>query len=242
MRIKTLLCAAGIAALAIPAMAQTPPVYSLNVVGYVNRSIPPGTNSSGKAQFAFISNPLDTRSNVLNNLLMALPTGTKVLKWNTTTSGFDTYTRSILTGGWSPSGSAATVTLNPNEGAFVQLPGSATAGTNITFVGNVLQNDLSGNPAATNVFKPGFTIQAYPVPISGGITNFGINAAIPTSPSGSKILQWDEVGQSGYNTFTRSVLGSGWSPSVPQVSVASCFFVYNAGTTNRNWIINFTVQ
>src|SRR5438876_5727643 len=108
MRTKALLCAAGIlAAGAATSMAQN--VYSLNVVGYVTKTVP----QAGK--YVLLANPLTTANNTIGGLIDTNPaTGLgpngQVLKWNGTS--FNSYKRVAFSPGWTPS-TAPTVSLNP---------------------------------------------------------------------------------------------------------------------------------
>jgi len=234
------LSAVALAAGILSSQAQSN-VYSANVVGYVSRTLYANTNDLTAPTFAFVANHLDTGNNVLSNLLQALPINSRVLKWNPGTATFNTYTRSALFGGWSPSGSV-TQTLNLGEAALVKLNSGNTTGFTNTFVGEVFQ---STEGSFTNVLLPGFTACSFPVPMSGVLVSnllVGLNQALPATPSGSRLQKWNETTHAGYITFTRNLLPAGWSPSVPTVNPGEGFFIFNAGSTNRLWVINFTVQ
>jgi hypothetical protein len=204
MRTKTLLVAAAmLAAGAATSMAQSN-VYSLNVVGYVNQTLPSG--------FTMIANPLNTSSNTLNGLLTSLPPGSQVLKWNGT--AFNVRTKFGAT--FIPDD-----TLNPGEGAFVNIGAALTN----TWVGEVLQGSL------TNAIPSGFSIQASKVPAA-----FALNDPVGLAdvlPSGSQVLKW---GGSSYAVNTK--FGASFIPN-PTINVAESFFV-NTGTAT-NWVRNFTV-
>ena len=244
MRTKTLLiAAAALATTIISSEAQTP-VYSANIVGYVSRVLPANPNGLTSPTFAFVANPLDTGNNVLTNVLQGLPNGSKVLKWDYANASFDlAFTKTALGAGWSPAGSG-TNTVNPGECFFIELPNGNTGGWTNTFVGTVLQGNLTNK-----LILPGFTAESFQVPLNTGVTNEALNAALPATPAGSKILMWDEAGQTGFSiAYTRTALGSGWSnpggghPTTPQVTPGTGFFVVNAASTNRPWAYNFTPQ
>jgi len=216
-------------------MAQSN-VYSLNVVGYINRTIP------GTGQYALVANQLDTGNNVYSNILQTLPVGTKVLKWTGAT--FSTAQRVAFGNGWSPATNSLN-TLNPGEAAFIQSAAASTGITN-TFVGNVPGLAATGgtNPVYsvtfTNTFPAGFWLSGNQVPETGTATALGITGAVPASPAGSAILLWNEGTQS-YNTFTRVSFGVGWSPSVPSISnVAQGFFFNTKGP--GSWTNTFNVN
>jgi hypothetical protein len=237
MRTKTILLGAAIiAAGALTSMAQSN-VFSLNVVGYINRTIP------GNAQYALVANQLDTGNNVFTNLFQTLPVGSKVLKW--TGVSFSTSQRVGFGSGWSPA-AAGTNTLNPGEGAFVQSPTGSAPLTN-TFVGNVpgLVSTGSTNPTYTatftNAFGTGFSMRGDPEPEASDATTLGLTAAVPALATNPKntILIWNEGTQS-YSTFTRVTFGAGWTPSVPSLQVGQGFF-FNT-TAPGSWTHTFNVN
>jgi len=236
MRTKTtLLGAAILAAGALSSMAQSN-VYSLNVVGYINRTVP------GSNQFALVCNQLDTGNNVFSNMFQTLPVGTKILKWNGAT--FNTSQRVSFGSGWSP-GTAGTNTLNPGESAFIQSAVGSPGLTNV-FVGNVPSLAATGgtNPVYsatyTNTWPAGFWLSADQAPETGSATTLGITAAVPvTSSPSSTLLFWNEAGQH-YDTYTRISFGVGWSPSVPNLNVAQGFF-FNTKAAG-SWTHTFNVN
>lgn len=222
------------AALVLSLATSQAQVYSANVVGYVNRVIPayPG--------YAVVANPLDTGNNVLTNLLQKLPVGSQVLKWDYNNSTFDkVFSRNSIGAGWSPTGSG-TNTLNLGEACVVQL-GSTYVGTfTNTFVGTVLQGSISNV-----IMFPGYTFASFPVPVTGTATDavINLNASLPSSPSGSEFLAFNEVAQNGFTLIsTRNGIGAGWSGGIPQITLGTGFFIINNGSTNRPWNINFTAQ
>jgi hypothetical protein len=132
MRTKTLLiAAAALAATIISSEAQTP-VYSANIVGYMNIVSPAG--------FSIIANQLDTGNNVLTNLMPSPANGTIIYKFGAAGYQINNYFN-----GWGVNG---TNTLNPGEGAFIFSPAAVTN----TFVGNVLTGSL------TNSLRSGFSL------------------------------------------------------------------------------------
>ena len=102
MRTKTLLLTAALtAAGALTSMAQ---VYSVNIVGYINLSIPRG--------FSMIANQLNaTPDNTLETLMPTMPEGTIIYKFNPALRGglgaYDQYQFSADNPGWAP------ITVNP---------------------------------------------------------------------------------------------------------------------------------
>jgi hypothetical protein len=222
MRTKSVFfAAAALTAGLLTASAQSN-VYSLNIVGYVNRPVVTG----GAGQYSLVANPLNSSGdNTFSNVLAALPAGSQVLKWDTAGS-FITINRTSFGTTWSPT-TAGTNTLGPGEGCFVKLPTGVSL-TN-TFVGEVLSS-------ATNNYVAGFTLSANPLPIAGDATTLGLTAALP---SGSQLLIWNEATQS-YNTFNRTTFGSGWSPSIPNLGVGQGYFVKVSNPTN--WVQSLPPQ
>ncbi len=221
MRTKLLAAAAILAAGVASSMAQSN-VYSLNVVGYVNKTL------NGAGAYTGVANPLNTSSNTLGSLLSGIPSGSQVLKWNAGLGDYDSYGRVAFGTGWLPA-SGATVSLNPGEGCLIKTPGASGPVTN-TFVGEVLQGSLS------NSFPAGYKLVGNMVPDSGAVNNGVINL-VP--PNGSQLLKWN-AGINDFSSFGKVAFGSGWLPSPPVIDVAEGFFI-NASAPFV-WVRNFTVQ
>jgi hypothetical protein len=168
MRTKLLAAAAIIAAGIATSMAQSN-VYSLNVVGYVNKSIP--------ANYSLIANPLNGTNNSLSTILAGAPNFTAVLRWNGT--GFDSST--LTFGTWSPD-----FTLNPGEGFFIN-PGP-TGFTN-TFVGEVMQGSLS------NSIPAGYSLRGSQVPQDADVTVLDLTDNLNNFDA---ILKWNGTGYDSY--------------------------------------------
>ena len=181
---------AALAASALAVQAATP-VYSLNIVGYVNQTIGGGNS--------LIANPLDldgtnSASSVLNlaplNDTAAAPAGTLnavvVNTWNGA-SFVSQYYESDFTvnnlgagfAGWATdnSGSLAVPTpiLAPGHGFFINNPGSPVTNT---WVGNVKPGPGSTNNAPIG---GGNSLIASMLPISGPLANTGL-MAFPLAP------------------------------------------------------------
>jgi hypothetical protein len=218
MRTKTLAAAAILAAGLASSMAQSN-VYSLNVVGYVNKTL------LGAGRYTAVANPLNTTNNTLGSLLGGIPAGSSVQKWNPSIADFDVYNKTGFGVGWSPA-SGATASLNPGEGVFVLTPGASGDITN-TFVGEVLQGNL------TISLVTGFNMIGNKVPDSGAANTIGL---VP--PTGSSLQKWNEAVQD-FEVFNKTSFGIGWSPSVPNINVAEGFFI-NA-VSPYDWVRNFTV-
>jgi hypothetical protein len=205
---------------AVTAMAQSN-VYSLNVVGYVNKSLPAG--------LTLVATPLNTTNNTVGGLFGGaggvLTEGTQVYLWNGT--GYAIGTRDDLgAAGWSPDG-FENQDLSPGKGYFVKNNG-ATA-QSVTFVGEVLQGNL------TNAVGTGYQLLASKVPQAGQVdTVLGFPVA-----DGDQVYQWKGTA---YAIFTADSLNdpAPWGPTVPTIDVAEGFFSRKAAAILG--VRNFTVQ
>jgi len=216
MRKTLVLAAAALSLSLLTASAQN--VYSVNIVGYVNRPI------QGNDNFTLIANPLNSPTNTYEFLLKStLPSGWSVLKW--TGSGFNSVSRVGFGTGWLPSASG-TNSFAPGEAVFVKAPPAAAPITN-TFVGEVMVGSF------TNNIGTGFSLIGNIIADGGSVTNLNF---IP--PNGTSLLKWKEDGIGGYTSFSKVGFGSGWLPSIPTIDVAQGFFV-NA-TTPFQWVRVFT--
>jgi hypothetical protein len=182
MRTKALLAAAAFAAGLAASMAQN--VYSLNVVGYYNITVPPNS-------FALIANQLNTTNNTLNNLLPNVPDFTPVFKWTGTRyqqAQFDPGA-----GGWDPN-----LTLEPGEGVWIKNITSQPM--TVTFVGEVLQGSL------TNPVPAGFSIKSPMIPVTGTLSQHGV-----PGDQFDAVYKWTGAGwrSSSYDTDA-----GGWDPDL----------------------------
>jgi hypothetical protein len=222
MRIKTLLCAAGIAALAIPAMAQTP-VYSLNVVGYVNLQITNGFN--------MVANQFDYDGTGTNNTLGTvfgsnLTAGSAVYGYNAGSFVLSTY---LGNGKWSGSSNVVNASMNPGNAFWLKsFPAGAT---NVTLVGNVYQG------TNVQILPLGFQFVAAVPPISGGLQ--GVLGYKPNG--GDATYQYNAISRS-YTLHTcLNPATTNWSNGgqpVPAVGEGFWLKVFKA----TNWVQSFTVQ
>lgn len=204
-----MIAAAALAAGAITSMAQSN-VYSLNIVGYVNKVIPAN-------QFTLLANPLDAGTNDLTTLLPTAPNGTQIQVWNG--SGYEGASKSF--GSWSTN-----LTVMPGEGFFVKTPSSITN----TFVGTVVVG-----PGETNsVSLPaGFSLVGSAIPFSGSLTNSGdgtLNLG-DSLPNGSQIQAWTGAGYVGASKSFGS-----WSTNLT-ISVGQGFFVKPSSAATWNQVL-----
>jgi hypothetical protein len=211
--ITLLIAAAALAVGIISVQAQT--VYSANVVGYVNLSLPAG--------YSMIANQLDADGTGTNNtpftvLGTNLPANTYVYMWNG--SGF-VSTKWLASGKWTAYSALFTNVMQPHAGFFLDLP----VATNVTLVGNVIQG--------TNTFPitAGYQVVAPNVPLADTITNLGY---VPTK--NDYVYIWNGTGFIGHKFLGTTWTGGG----VPTYSVGQAMFL--DAVANTNWIQSFTVQ
>jgi hypothetical protein len=224
MRTKSILFAAALAASAVPAVAQN--VYSLNVVGYVNLTLP------GNGAFTIVNNPLNNANNNTTNIFTPslMKSGCTIQAWDATVGDFTTdyAVFSTFTHNWDINWDLA-----PGKGVFFQ--NTSTSDITLTFVGEVLQgsytNTLVGDSSANLIGSS--------VPTGGSFTNAIVG--LPVS-SGDTVFVWDtatgdwSTTYSTYSTFTHS-----WDTDLT-VPVANGF-LYTANKAGTiSWVRNYTVQ
>lgn len=128
-------------------MAQSN-VYSLNVVGYVNKPMLKG--------YSLIANPLSAPTNTLSATIPNPPEGTTFLGWKAA-GGYDLKTFAF--GSWD-----ADLPLAPGGGGFINPPSNFTN----TFVGDVMQGAL------TNAYPKGYSVRSSMVPQADTVVNLGL--------------------------------------------------------------------
>jgi hypothetical protein len=178
MRTKTLLLTAAAMAAGLATSLAQSNVYSVNVVGYVNKVLP--------AAPTFIANPLDNGTNDLNTALAGVPSKSTASFW--TGSGFTNSTKGAA--GWAPNFSCPM-----GVGFFVN---AKSAYTN-TFVGSVGAM-VGGN--VTNSLPAGVASVGSILPYSGDLNT--ANLGLDTVPSKSTASFWTG---SGYTNSTKGAAG-----------------------------------
>jgi hypothetical protein len=253
MRTKTLLVAG--AALALSLATSQAQVYSQNVVGYVNVTIP------GNKQ-ALVGGTLETGlgSNSVNavlsiGLISYSPTPgdqTTMQIWNTNTLVFDLFywydatDASPLPAGWySGGGSPCTSLLDPANAAYVQ--NNAAGQITVTIIGNVLEG------SHTYIVSVGQNFYGVPDPFAGlPLDDPQIN--FPATSSADTYQLWTASGGYGgllyyYNAADASPYPAGWydgsgtlqstNPAVwPQPGQG---YLINHGGGTSNWLVTYTV-
>jgi len=231
MRTKTVLLSALLGTLGTASlMAQTTNVYSLNAVGYINVTCPPGFSIIADQLAASGGNAL---SNLLNNADGHL-NGSGVYKWTGSSYSQDFADTDFgdPANGWDNHGQ---ITLNPGEAAWFQ--NTASSNIVLTFVGTVPQGTL------TNHLSTGFNMVSSQVPQSGdlvtglGLSNYNNGDAVYVYDTSihnyvTYFVDFD-FGNSGYqNQWVNN--------GDPQVAVGQGFW-YQASAP-LNWTRNFSVN
>lgn len=219
MRTKTLLLTAvlGVAA-AATSMADT---FSVNAVGYVNLTMPPG--------FSLVANQLNKSNNTLNAVLPSVPSDSLVY-----TFANNIYTVDIFDGSvWldANSGNPSTTVIQPGKGFFFNNP-NATPVT-VTLVGEV--------PQGTNTVAlvPGYTLISSVVPQQLSLV------ASNGFPQVSDML-YLSFSNNAYSTLVND--GSQWldansgNPTDAKPAVGQGFFINNPNATSVNWTRSFSVN
>ncbi len=180
--------AAALAALAITAQAQ---VYSVNIVGYVNQTLP--ANGS-----VFLHNPLDDGTNTVASVLSSVPNGTTLFVWNG--SGYDFGSKSGK-GVWS----FPTKPLPTGTAWFIKSPSAFTN----TFVGETL---VGPGESVTNSLPALNVATGSLLPYGGDLNNStstNLNLG-NTLPAGSSVFKWtgttfDFASKSGKGTWSKNL-------------------------------------
>ena len=222
MNTKTLLLLGALGAAGMTSAVAQTNVYSVNAVGYVNKTVPAG--------FSLISNPLNAPTNSLQNVVKGVPENTQIFKFSGST--FVTRTFSSGDGGWIDNNlNLVDLAFAPGEGAFIFNP--SVSPITVTFVGEVPQGSL------TNTMPAGFSLKGSIVPQAGLlVTDLGFTAGVGDQVfkfvSGSNqtfnyvgVNQWED---NNLNPVTQPSLGVG----------ESAFFFKLSGS--QPWIRNFSVN
>jgi hypothetical protein len=222
MKIKTLaIAAATLAVGAISSQAQSP-VYSQNVVGYVNVIYPAGA-------MVLSANPLTTGHDVLTNVLQGVPGASHLFYW--TGSTWTTYTYSAVTHKWlSGAVDVSNTNLAPGIGFFLN---ASSAYTN-TYSGTIVAN--TGGGTATNALVTGLHPTGSLLPYGDVITN--ASTFNMTVGGASTIQIWNITNQTFDTPYTYSAVQHQWKQGAvtnnPTINVGQGFFI--SPNVATNWV------
>jgi hypothetical protein len=233
MRTKALLLTAAASLIGAAAMAQA--VVSVNVVGFVNVTIP----ASG---YAMVANQLNgSPNNVITNVIPTAPGGTQVFTWDAVNQQLNNAIEFVPGVGWVEGEAISEAVLAPGMGFYV-LNNQATPLT-LTFVGEVSQGTAAtGNALTVNMVAAGYSMISSIVPQSLGLTAMGFPT--PTQP-GVQYYSFNTVSQS-LNDAIEYVPTVGWvqgeSIVDPTPAVGEGFFILNPNATGMTWTRDFKVN
>jgi hypothetical protein len=273
MRTKTLALSTLLGALgsASSLVAQVN-VYSINAVGYINATFPPGYSIF---TCPLVCSPDNTLASIfpVNTGGFVQGSGHASPLYNvgvTPFSGghFGAGDGVSYSGGWNNGG---TITVNPGQAIFFFNP-NPLGGANMaeTIVGTVPQN---GAYNMTNTLTPGYNLVGSIVPVTGSFASPIINLTNGIG-AGDLVEYFDPTVTSGHQTgytggITQASYSLGWFPSGAQnatpptsTSVVQGFFYYNStpadvasqspgnpqsvigqvSVSNEFWVENFTIN
>jgi hypothetical protein len=217
MRTKTLLLTAAVGAAGVAtSMAQ---VFSVNAVGYVNKTIP----ANG---FAMVSNPLKAADNTIDKLFAGVPVGTTVYKY-TPGTGYTIGTFDDLDNSF---GAIGKTELLPGQGVFVKNPGATPL--TVTFVGEVMQGDVSQQMVA------GLSMVSSKVPQAGTPTDLSFPTKAAQGLSAGDQVYKFQTNQT-YLIATFDDLDDNWDKPLT-FDVGEAVFVKLGKPVN--WTRNFSVN
>ena len=201
-------------------MAQ---VYSVNAVGYINKTIYPGFN--------LIANQLIQSNTTLQALIPNPPADTLVYKF-TPGSGFQ-IRQFDATFGWDLD---PDLNLTPGSGIFVKNPSNVVGGPafTITFVGDV----PTGSQSVPIV--NGLNLIASIIPQAGLIST----QLLFPAEADDQVFQFVNTGATlgGFLSTKQYDSGLGWDiDGEPNISVGEAFWLNSAGT-HAPWVRTFTVN
>jgi hypothetical protein len=216
MRTKALLVAAAIGAAGI-ATVMADPVYSVNVVGFVNLNLVSG--------YSLIVNPLAATNNAISTILPTVPDGSTVYQWDPAHQNYaNPNTFNADFGGWDYPNSL----VQPGESFFINAANAFTA----TFVGEVRQ--AISAPLSTPLV-PGYNFVGSQVPLAGSLTDTLTYAA----NDGETLYLWNTALQH-YDVTSYNFDFGGWDGGDPNLALGEGVVLLRA--VAGAWTSNFKVQ
>lgn len=202
-------------------------VTSVNVVGYVNKTVPAG-------QWAILANPLSASpDNTIATVLPTPPDGTTVYKWDSSVNNWSSDSPNSYDSGFGGWGSPG-MTLKPGEGFFLNAPSGADL--TITFVGDVLQG------AQVVPIGPNYQLVGSTWPATGALQ--GNLMYSPSTGGGDTVYVWNMAAQ-GYTQADLYIYDpgfGGWGPSDPVIEMGTGFWLLPGSDGTATWNQNFTVN
>lgn len=237
------------------ALTSTAQVFSVNMVGYINKTLPAG------AKVNVVANQLNNKlangsiDNTIGTLIV-LPAGagsvnTSFIKQGNGTPGFHDAAVWDASVGWGP---GASITLNPGDAAYLITPGSFPGAT-LTFVGEVQLTSSMAVPngislMSTVVPQAGYLALPAGTPAGNLDPAVALNIGFPVPPtSATAIPEQVYYPDQGYQPFVWDSAASNWGqlPNTtlnpgPVASVGGGFLIVLPGNDPaRTWNRTFTV-
>jgi hypothetical protein len=194
-------------------------VYSVNVVGYVNKTLNPG--------YSLIANPFNTAAGTassINALLPSPPPGTVVFTFDTGIQNFVGNSFDEFALAWSD----PAMQLNLGSGFFINIPAGNPPYV-LTFVGEVATGNVANNP------NNAFSIRSSKVPQAGAVST-----VLGLQPGPGDVLFKFNTTIQNFEGYSYDEFALTWGPSEPVVDVAEAFF-YNNVSTTAAWPRTFTI-
>jgi hypothetical protein len=240
---KALLLSAAITAVGI-ATSVADPVYSANVVGFINITTKPGFN--------LIANQLNGTNNTLSTILPSVAENSQVLLWDPTNQTYlssDVYLTAANSpngqDGWfnNDTGNPSSTVVGPGTGFFYFNP-SPSSDITLTLVGEVPQGPLSQSYEPNFNLTSGLTASDTALVATNGFP-VAENMQYLTFNGNSQQYNTALV----YLTAANSPNGQdGWfnndtgDATTPSAEIGSGFFLFNPGSSVLNWNMTFTVK
>ena len=220
---KWILISAIVALTVIAAVAQELEVLSVNALGYIKKTLPPG------GKMICLNLPLDSMSEASNvfgrtSIAQELPSGSAVLFWDEGQQSWVTGTKNNK--GWSPF--ASNYVIKVGEGFFLKSPTNSTEGIELTIAGEV-PSAATSTRALAGLNRLGTVGNPYPTAFKFGESDLAKNAA-----NNSSVSFWDEGAQEWISGIKG---GKGWTPYASNyvVKATEGFFLKSSNATAWVW-------
>jgi hypothetical protein len=222
---KWILISAIVALTVIAAVAQELEVLSVNALGYIKKTLPPG------GKMICLNLPLDSMSEASNvfgrtSIAQELPNGSAVSFWNLDSQKWVTGTKSTK-GVWTPV--ASNYVVKVGEGFFLKSPTNSVQPTSLTIAGEV---PSAANSERVLLGQSRLDVVGNPYPTS---FKFGESELAKNAANGSAVSFWNEDTQQ-WVSGTKSTKGV-WTPTSSNyvVKATEGFFLKTSNATAWVW-------